>query len=79
MEMVLTKMNLFRKTTVEEKNYVVVHPIFDVPEEKVDTDTLGPMKMTTTVRFSLIALRSYLIIMILLTVYRSLVITNIIR
>ena len=49
--------------------YVVVHPLNDLPEEKVDTSALGPIKMTRSVRLSLLALRGYLILMILLVFY----------
>jgi hypothetical protein len=52
-----------------ENHYVVVHPLDDVPEEKVDTETLGPMAMTNSVKLSLLALRSYLVIMVLLVLY----------
>ena len=41
----------------------IVHPLDDVPEEKVDTEHLGPMQMTTTVRVCLFALRGYLLLM----------------
>ena len=50
--------------------YIVVHPLDDIPEEKVDTDTLGPMAMTASVRWSLISLRAYLILMLALVMYR---------
>ena len=50
-------------------HYLVVHPLDDRPEEKVDTEILGPMPMTRTVRFSLLSLRVYLILMILLVAY----------
>jgi len=52
-----------------ENQYVVVHPLDDQPEEKVDTSALGPMAMTTSVKLSLMALRGYLILMVLLVVY----------
>jgi hypothetical protein len=52
-----------------EGRYIVVHPLDDRPEEKVDTSILGPMPMTTTVKLSLMALRGYLILMVLLVVY----------
>ncbi|MFI5117328.1 MAG: hypothetical protein ACHP8B_11605 [Terriglobales bacterium] len=55
-----------------ENRYVVVHPLDDVPEEKVDTETLGPMPMTISVKLSLLALRSYLVIMVLLVLYHVL-------
>ena len=55
---------------VPEHHYVVVHPLHDMPEEKVDTSKLEPMKMTRSVKLSLMALRAYLIVMILLVVYQ---------
>ena len=55
-----------------ENHYLVVHPLDDVPEEKVATETLGPMPMTTSVKISLLALRSYLLIMVLLVLYHVL-------
>jgi hypothetical protein len=48
---------------------VVVHPLHDVPEEKVDTANLGPMPMTPTVKYSLMALRAYMVLMVLLVAY----------
>lgn len=53
-------------------HYVVVHPLDDVPEEKVDTDGLGPMAMTSAVRWSLISLRAYLILMLAMVLFRVL-------
>ena len=49
--------------------FVVIHPLDDVPEEKVDTESLGPMAMTTSVRISLLSLRAYLVMMMLLVFY----------
>jgi hypothetical protein len=54
---------------IPENHYVVVHPLDDRSEEKIDTSMLGPMPMTTSVKFSLMALRGYLILMVLLVVY----------
>lgn len=56
-------------TEVPEHCFVVVHPLDDQPEQKVDTSTLGPMPMTTSVKLSLMALRGYLILMMLLVFY----------
>jgi hypothetical protein len=57
----------------EQRNrYVVVHPLDDIPEEKVDTEALGPMPMTASVKWSLISLRAYLLLMIALVFYRVL-------
>jgi len=52
-----------------DNRYLVVHPLDDEPEEKVDTSALGPMPMTLSVKLSLMALRGYLVLMVLLVVY----------
>jgi len=52
-----------------QNHFVVIHPLDDVPETKVDTESLGPMPMTWTVRISLLSLRAYLILMMLLVLY----------
>jgi hypothetical protein len=49
--------------------FYVVHPLDDLPEEKVKSDHLPPLKMTRSVRWSLFTLRAYLIVMMLLLVY----------
>jgi hypothetical protein len=54
----------------DEHCWVVIHPLDDAPEQKVDTSALGPMTMTTSVRISLLSLRAYLIVMLLLVFYR---------
>ena len=53
-------------------HFVVVHPLDDVPEEKVDTENLGPMTMTASVRISLLSLRAYLVLMMILVFYHVL-------
>ena len=53
-------------------HFVVVHPLDDVPEEKVDIESLGPMEMTAGVRISLLSLRAYLVLMMLLVMYHVL-------
>jgi hypothetical protein len=52
--------------------FVVIHPLDDVPEEKVDTRNLGPMAMTLSVRISLLTLRAYLVLMMVLVFYHVL-------
>jgi hypothetical protein len=52
--------------------YVVVHPLDDRPEAKVDTENLGPMPMTRSVKLSLMSLRAYLILMIMMVGYHVL-------
>lgn len=54
---------------MKNERFLVVHPLDDVIETKVDTEALGPMPMTRSVRFSLLSLRAYLILMVLLVVY----------
>ncbi len=63
-----------RKSGYDEElnRYVVVHPLDDVPEAKVDIEALGPMPMTPSVKWSLISLRGYLLLMIALVFYRVL-------
>jgi hypothetical protein len=53
-------------------HFVVIHPLDDVPEEKVDTENLGPMTMTASVRISLLSLRAYLVLMMILVFYHVL-------
>lgn len=68
----MSVMNLLRPTEISEvpeNHFVVVHPLDDVREDKVDTATLGPMRMTKSARLSLMALRGYLIVMMLLVLY----------
>jgi hypothetical protein len=52
--------------------FLVVHPLDDKPERKVDTESLGPMPMTRSVRLSLLSLRAYLVMMMLLVAYHVL-------
>ena len=58
------------ETKEQDTRFVVIHPLDDVPEEKVDIESLGPMAMTSSVRISLLSLRAYLVLMILLVFYR---------
>jgi len=50
----------------------VVHPRDDIQEEKCNTETLGPMAMSPSVKLSLMALRGYLFVMTLLVLYHVL-------
>jgi hypothetical protein len=52
--------------------YYVVHPLDDEPEEKRDVEALGPMHLTPSVKYSLFALRTYLILMVALAAFRVL-------
>ncbi|HUK92100.1 MAG TPA: hypothetical protein VLZ81_16995 [Blastocatellia bacterium] len=55
--------------TNDERNFRVIHPLYDDPELKCDVKGLGRIKMTPTVKFALLALRAYLIVMLLLVLY----------
>jgi hypothetical protein len=41
----------------------VIHPLHDEPETKCESEGLGPIEMTQSVRVSLIVLRAYLLAM----------------
>ena len=60
------------ESTELSNHFVVIHPLDDEPETKVDTAALGPMPMTKSVRISLLSLRAYLILMMLLVLYHVL-------
>jgi len=59
-----TMINKLALEEMQEVNrFVVIHPLDDLPETKVDTKNLGRMPMTRTVKISLLALRGYLLLM----------------
>ena len=62
---------LIRKDGYNEElnGYMVVHPLDDLQEEKVDIEALGPMPMTASVKWSLVSLRAYLLLMIVLVFF----------
>jgi hypothetical protein len=69
----MTATTEFDKLTLEEETFfTVVHPLDDTSEEKDDTEHLGPMQMTRTVRICLFALRGYLLLMFGLLGFRVL-------
>jgi hypothetical protein len=57
---------------IAEREFLVIHPLDDVEEQKIDSTRLGPMPMTTVVRVSLLALRGYLVLMLGLLAFRVL-------
>ena len=59
--------------------FTIVHPLDDAPEQKVNTEHLGPMQMTTTVRMCLFTLRGYLALMFGLLGFRVLPLAGMIR
>ena len=68
----MSVMNLLRPielNAIPQEHFVVVHPLDDVPEQKVDITALGPMPLTASVKASLMVLRGYLVVMMLLVLY----------
>jgi hypothetical protein len=63
----------------ERQIFSIVHPLDDEAEEKVDTEHLGPMQMTRTVRICLLALRGYLLLMFGLLGFRVLQLAGVVR
>ena len=49
--------------------YIVIHPLDDVPETKVDVSALGPMKLTLSGKIALGSLQVYLVLMLALVLY----------
>ncbi|SPF45349.1 conserved hypothetical protein [Candidatus Sulfopaludibacter sp. SbA4] len=65
--------------TMATNQFVVIHPLDDLPEQKVDTESLGPMPMTKSVRLSLMSLRAYLVVMMLMVLYHVLGLAGLFR
>ena len=59
--------------------FTIIHPLDDVREEKVDTEHLGPMPITRTVRVCLFALRGYLLLMFGLLGFRVLQLAGVLQ
>jgi hypothetical protein len=57
---------------IDEREFLVIHPLDDAPEQKVATGHLAAMRMTGAVRVSLLALRGYLVLMTVLVLYHVL-------
>jgi len=62
-----TFMNDIEISESQNEMYELVHPLYDAPEVK--RSAVGLMAMATGVKFSLIVMRAYLIVMILLVFY----------
>jgi hypothetical protein len=58
--------------SADRRHFVVIHPLDDVQEQKLETKHLRPLRMTLAVRLSLLALRGYLALMMLLVLYHVL-------
>lgn len=61
----------------EPTDLYVIHPLDDIHEAKCTSEGLGLMELTPSVRYSLMALRVYLIAMTLIILYRTLTLAHI--
>lgn len=58
--------------SVQNQYFSVVHPLYDLPEQKCSSEGLGRIRMTPAVRISLRVLRGYLIAMTVMLGYHVL-------
>lgn len=56
----------------------VVHPLDDAPEPKLYHDDLGRMRMTRTVKLSLMLLQAHIGLMLLLLGWRALTLSGVV-
>jgi hypothetical protein len=61
----------------DDLGFYVIHPLDDEPEEKFSTEGLGRMSLSPAVRISLTALRFYLVLMMILVLYKVLTIAGV--
>ena len=53
-----------------ERGFVVIHPLHDAPEAKRSADHLGPLQLSPGCRIALIAVRFYLVAILLMGAFR---------
>ena len=63
---------MIKSPTTVQQSLKVVHPLDDIAEEKRSPEGLGQMYMSASVKFSLYALRGYLVLIGLMVAYRVL-------
>lgn len=68
----MTTMTTQATLNTNDNCFYVIHPLYDVPEEKCNTEGLGLMPLSPAVKYSLLSLRLYLILMSGLVLYRVL-------
>jgi hypothetical protein len=61
------------------RGFVVIHPLHDQPETKCSADHLGPLKLTPGCRTALIAVRFYLVAIMLMGGYRVVALVHALR
>lgn len=57
------------KENKKRKEFLVIHPLSDKPEKKIDVDHAGKMKKTRTVKFWLFVLSLYVLMIVVLFLY----------
>lgn len=62
--------------TQDQAPLYVIHPLDDVPEEKRSGEGLGQIHMSGAVKASLVSLRVYLLLIMILAVYHVLDLTG---
>ena len=68
---------MIKSRTTIQQSLQVVHPLDDIAEEKRSPEGLGEMHMSTSVKFSLYALRGYLVLIGLMVAYRVLALAGV--
>jgi len=68
---------MIKSPTTIQQSLQVVHPLDDIAEEKRSPEGLGQMHMSSSVKFSLYALRGYLVLIGLMVAYRVLTLAGI--
>ena len=63
---------MIKSPTTIQQSLQVVHPLDDIAEEKRSPVGMGQMHMSASVKFSLYALRGYLVLIGLMVAYRVL-------
>lgn len=53
-----------------ELDHIVIHPLWDMPEKKIDVVNAKPMRMTLGTKVALVSLQIYLALIVLLSMYR---------
>jgi len=66
----MTTMTTQATLNANKNCFYVIHPLDDAPEEKCNTEGLGLMPLSRVVKYSLLSLRLYLILMGGLVFYR---------
>jgi hypothetical protein len=61
------------------QGYRVVHPLYDAPEAKRSADHLGPLKLSRGCRAALVAVRFYLMAIMLMGGYRVVTLVRALR